>query len=247
MLVAAVTVAAAQPEPPGAARDSKWWSQVEPIDGSLRNGRWKYARRNTRRLTATVLEESWRDPELDAVLAELALYRAIAEVNLNRQEDATWYWQMAMNLDRSIAERDLAPYGKAAASLSEIPLRKPGKIPSSFLHSGPDTAGPVRPPGFPEVAPPILINNAGGATRRSADFEVEVIVDQEGNLHQPVVISRYANPVVSFACLEWLHGVPALEPARLGGRPVATTYSVMIEFKISSHSGALVLNEGDAE
>lgn len=87
----------------------------------------------------------------------------------------------------------------------------------------------------------------GGATRRSADFEVEVIVDQQGNLHQPVVISRYANPVVIFACLEWLHGVPALEPARLGGRRVATTYSVMIEFKISSYSGALVLNEGDAE
>ena len=237
----------AEPESAEPVRDSKWWSQVDLIDASLHNGRWKYARKRAIRLTETVLEESWRDRELDEVLAELALYRAVADANLNRREEAIWYWQMALNLDRGVAERDLSAYGAAAASLSEIPLRKKGTIPSHFLEKASGSTGPVLPPRFPDVAPPILINNAGGSQRQVADFQVEVVVDERGSLHQPLALTRQANPVVIYACLEWLHGVPALEPARLGGVAVATTFTVVIEFKISAYSGALVLNEEDPD
>jgi len=213
------------------------------IDGSLSNGRWKYARRTSIRLAKTILKESWKDRELDAVLAELALYRAIADANLEQREDAAWYWFTALNLNRQVADRDLTPYGVAATSLSEVPLRNPGKIPSVFLQGASHSDGPATPPGFPNVTVPTLLNNSAATRQRSADFEVEVIVDEAGELHQPVVISRHLNPVVIFACLEWLHGVPALEPARLNGLPVAATFRVMIEFLISPYPGGLVITE----
>ncbi len=245
--MAVASVGRAESDPRSSSRSSRWWPQVDLIGASLDNGRWKYARKRAIRLTETILEESWRDRELDEVLAELALYRAVADANLNRREDAVWYWQMALNLDRRVADRDLSAYGVAATSLSEVPLRKKGTIPSRFLDEGLGTTAPVTPPGFPDVSPPILINNAGGSQRRADDFGVEVIADARGGLHDPVVLSRRANPVVIYACLEWLRSVPSLEPALQDGQPVATTYTVMIEFKVSAYSGALVLNEEDPE
>lgn len=240
---AAASVGRAQTDLGSPSRTSRWWPQVDLIGASLENGRWKYARKRAIRLTETILEESWRDRELDEVLAELALYRAVANANLDRREDAVWYWQMALNLNRRVAERDLSAYGVAATSLSEIPLRKMGSIPSRFLEGEPGPSALVSPPEFPKVAPPILINNAGGSQQRSADFEVEVVVDDRGGIHHPVVLSRHANPVVIYACLDWLREVPALTPARLGGQAVPTTLALLIELKISDYSGAAVLNE----
>ena len=243
VLVVAAGAAASQTGHGNPPRYSKWWTQVEPIEGSLQNGRWKYARRNAMRLTKTLLNESWNDRELDTILAELALYRAVADANLDRREDAIWYWFTALNLNRRIADRDLTPYGVAAASLSELPLRKRGDIPANFLKGSSRSDGPVTPPGFLNVTVPTLLNNTGATRQRSADFEVEVIADEAGDLHQPVVISRHVNRVVIYACLEWLHGVPALEPARLDGQAVVATYTVMIEFLINPYGGALVITE----
>ncbi len=135
----------------------------------------------------------------------------------------------------------------AAASLSEVPRRKKGEIPASFPGGGASPDGPVTPPGFPDVTVPTLLNNTAAARQRAADFEVEIIVDEKGRIHQPVVVSRHLNPVVVFACLDWMHGVPKLEPAQFEGRPVAATYTVMIEFQINpysgAYSGALVITE----
>ena len=243
VLVVTVSASVAKPEHGIRPRNSKWWSQVEPIEGSLDNGRWKYARRNTIKLTETILKESWQDRELDALLGELALYRAIAEANLGQWETANWYWHTALNLNRRIAARDLTSYGVAASSLSEAPKRKKGDIPVSFLGGAATPDGPVTPPGFPDVTVPTLLNNTAAARHRSADFEVEIIVGEKGRIHQPVVVSRHLNPVVIFACLDWMHGVPKLEPAQFEGRPVAATYTVMIEFQINPYSGALVITE----
>jgi hypothetical protein len=243
LVVATAGLATAQSGSGAPARTSKWWSQVEPIEGSLDNGRWNYARRTAIKLTKTILEESWNDRELDDVLGELALYRAIADANLDRREDAIWYWSTALNLNRRIADRDLTAYGVAAASLSEIPLRKRGEIPSVFSGGAARPDGPVTPPGFPDVTVPTLLNNSGATRQRSADFEVEVIVDAAGDLHQPLVVSRHLNPVAIYSCLAWLHEVPALEPASVERQPVTAVYTVMIEFQINPFPGALVITE----
>ena len=124
-----------------------------------------------------------------------------------------------------------------------MPLRKRGEVPAVFMKEASRPDGPVTPPGFPAVTVPTLLNNTGSTRQRSADFEVEVVVDEVGGLHQPVVIDRYLNPVVIYACLDWLHGVPALEPARIDGQTVVATYTVIIEFQINPFPGALVITE----
>ena len=188
---------------------------------SLRNGRWKYARKSAKKLADRILKEAWSDRELKAVLAELALYQAIAEANLDDRDDAIWHWHTALNLEPKIARRDFSGYGKAGRLFIEFPLRKRGEIPPGFQDPA---ASPSRPPTTPIPPPmtiPTLLNNNGSIRQPSGNFEVEIVVDSGGELHQPVVISGHLHPIVIY-CLSRVaarHG--RLSP---GARSTAVRY-----------------------
>ena len=222
-------------------RTSDWWPQVELIDGSLRNGKWKYARKNAKNLGKTIITEAWNDRELSAILAELALYQAIAEANLDRRGDAIWHWYTALNLDGGIASRDFTPYGNAGRLFIEFPLRKRGEMPPGFKDTADEFTGSTAIPQAPEANMPNLLNNTGANRQGSGNFEVELVVDNRGDLHQPVVISRHLHPIVIYASLEWLHNMPAFEPARIGERAVSTLYPLIVEFHVSSYRGHLTI------
>ena len=222
-------------------RTSDWWPQVELIDGSLHNGKWKYARKKAKNLGTTILKESWNDRELTAILAELALYQAVAEANLDRRNDAIWHWHTALNLDSGIANRDFSEYGDAGRLFIEFPLRKRDEMPPGFQNPAPDNPGLVTMPRPPNAEMPTLLNNAGANKQGSGDFEVDLVVDDRGDLHQPVVISRHLHPIVIYATLEWLHAMPAFEPALFQDRPVSAVSPLIVGFQISPYRGHLTI------
>jgi hypothetical protein len=216
-------------------RLSEWWPQVDLVDGSLRNGKWKYARKKAENLGTTILRESWNDRELTAILAELALYQAVAEANLDRREDAIWHWHTALNLDPKLQDRDFSEYGNSGRLFVEFPLRNRGEMPPGFQNAAPDSPGLVTMPRAPNAKMPPVLNNTGANRQGSGDFEVDLVVDHRGDLHQPVVISRHLHPIVIYATLEWLHGMPAFEPARIKDRPVSAVSPLVVAFQVSPY------------
>jgi len=213
------------------AGESKWWPEVRKIDEQLRQHRWKFALRKQVKLEEKVLDESWYGPDLHRVLAELALFRAIADANLRRDREAIWYWHIASNLDARIRDRDLAPYGRAGKLLYEFPLRALGEVPVGFENREPWPGHPVKPPLLPDVPMPTLLFNAAAVRDRAGDFRVEVIVDKQGRLHHPVVVSTYLHPVLNYAALRWLCDLPLAEPQRIAGEPTDTLFQVTIRFR----------------
>ncbi len=222
-------------------RLSEWWPQVELVDGSLRNERWKYARKNAEKLADAILHESWNDPELQPVLAELALYQAIAEANLNQREDAIWHWHTSLNLEPRIAKRDFSEYGNAARLFVEFPLRNRGEMPPGFKDPATQPSRPPTTPIPPDTPTPTLLNNNGAIRQSSGNFEVEIVVDSYGDLHQPVVISGHLHPIVIYACLEWLHGMPAFVPGKIGRQPVSALFPLVVAFQISPYGDHLTI------
>ena len=216
-------------------RPSQVQEEMEKVEAKLRRGKWKAALADTERVTETVLGRTWYGKELRQIVAELALFHALAEANLGRDEPAIWHWHIAQNLDFRIVKRDLAPYGEAGKLLYEHPLRARGEVPAPFAvpdhyPGGPPYEGP-RPPKMPSQ--PEVLNNTGAVQEGSGDFKVEVLIDEKGEMHQPVVISSHLHPIVIYASLEWLRRLPAFTPARFEGEPADALETFTVRFKVS--------------
>jgi hypothetical protein len=233
-LVLLAALLAPGPLRPQAPEPSRWWSEVDRVDRFLRQGRWKTAARASERLRAEVMRVSWREPDLGQVLSELAFLAAVADANLGEEDAALWEWYVAQAYERaagparggaSLAERDLAPYGKAEGLLPGHPLRKRGEVPAGvdppehalFTELEPQAAPPYEPTG---------LRNVNVERERLTPVTFEVYVDPEGRLHQPVIASPWVPPVV----LQWgfdnLRRMGRFTPARVRGEPVGALQDV---------------------
>lgn len=211
---------------------SQWWDEVAKVEELARGHKWKPARKKVAALAREVSTKSWYDPELGRILAELALLQAVVEANLGRDWKAIWLWHAAVNLDFKLRKRDLGPYGKAAKLLYEHPLRARGEVPAGFesREASPlQRSERVEPPVLKTV--PSVVNNAASLREGSGDFHVEVIVDTEGRLHHPVVVSTYLHPVVTYGALVWMLDLPPFEPRRVEGEPTDSVYDLVVELE----------------
>ncbi len=209
--------------------------EMEKVDAKLRAGKWKPGLKEARVLTKVVVQRTWYGRELGPMLAELALYQALAEANLGRRDEAIWHWHMAQNLDFRVRRRDLSPYGEAGKLLLEFPLRDLGEVPVPYVVPSTYPGGPRLVPAFKPEMPesPTILNNTGAALEGTGDLDVEVIFDETGQLRQPVVISSHLHPIVIYATLEWLRGIPPFNPSLYKGEPADDLGKIKIQFKVS--------------
>ena len=229
------------PSLPAAAQSSRdhvapsaWRPRLDKVEEAVAQGRWKAAVKQGARLEKDVLSRSWHGSELRQVLTELAFLQALAHANLDHDRQAIWYWHMAINSDFRVATRDLGPYGRAARLLLEHPLRKKGEVPAGFdpLPTSPTVkVVPAQLP--PRHANAIILNNTGAALEHHGDFYAELIIDEQGVPHQPVVISSHLHPVILYASLKFLLDAPPLVPASIDGQPGDLLMTLRLQFEIS--------------
>lgn len=218
---------------------SAWRPRLEKIEQAVDQGRWKAAAKQGKRLEEEALSRSWHGPELRPVLTELAFLQALAHANLTdpraaSERLAVWYWHTAINLDFRVAQRDLTPYGRAARLLLEHPLRREGTIPAGFDPAPSASTVKVVPAQLPQRhAKPIILNNTGAALEHHGDFHVELIIDEQGRPHQPVVISSHLHPVIIYASLKFLLTSPPFVPALYDGRPGDIRMALRLQFEVS--------------
>jgi len=217
----------------GTRKDSSWWPKVEKIEQQIRQGAWQKAQKSARKLVRQVLSKAWHDRELGAVLAELALYQAIAELHLDRREDAVWHWYLAQNLHPPIRGRDWTPYGqKAGEVLGELSLRREGEKPPGIEVRDLPLDSSFQPAKKLGLDKPNMLSNTGAMNEGSLPFIAEVVIDEDGHVRHPVVISTYLKPNVIYAVLEFFRGERAFEPARIDGEPVAILMPLEVSFEV---------------
>lgn len=226
--VGAPSPAAAGPPTP---HGQNWQADIAEIGLILDNEKWKLAGRKAEKLADDILGTSWYNRELDVLLAELALYQAVAEAHLDRRDEALWLWHTASNLSPKIRRRDLERYGDKAADLfREFPLRELGELPPGFITRDPGVTRRVSRPELTNDDPPIILNNTAAVRERPGEFHAEVVLDAEGQMHHPVVRSTYLNPIVIYAVLRWLRKLPPATPAKLEGEPFDILFDVNVRF-----------------
>lgn len=218
----------------GRSLADKWLSGLKEVDQNLRAQKWDEARKQAREVAGEIVGDAGRDKDAGYTLAVSAVFRAIAEASLGRQDDADWYWDLALNLVPGIGKTNLSPYGAAAAGLKDRTLRgsrppvEPGdlwtedgrKIPRDKVEI-PRIVKQVRPE-YPEA-----LSQAGVPGR----VIVETVLGADGRPRYPRVLEMQGGgPAMKYAALDAL-GQWRFEPAKVEGKPVAIYYVLTINFK----------------
>ncbi len=207
-------------------------AELAKIDALAVEQKWKPALKRARKLAKTVVEHSWYDKDLEKLLAEISFQQAVALANLGERDTAIWYWHIAQNLDFRIARKDLAPYGAAAKLLREFPLRSVDEVPAGFKtypHTGRTHS---TPPGMPEIPAPKILTNTGSTIDKPGDFKAELVLDEKGVMHHPVVLSPHLHPIVIYFVLERMLDFPLFQPATYDGEPVDCLFELVVRFTV---------------
>ncbi len=208
-------------------------AELAEIDKALLAGKWKSSLKQTQKLAEAIVKNSWTTKDLEEVLAEAAFQQAVAFANLNERYKAIWYWHIAQNLDfYTVRKKDFEAYGAGGKLLREFPLREEGEVPTGFVtrpHTGAGTKGPE----LPKIKETKILTNTGAQRqRRLGDFNVELVLDEQGKIHHPVVLSTQQHPIVLYWVLEGLLDLPKFGPALYLGEPVDCLFDLTMPFKI---------------
>ena len=77
--------------------------------------------------------------------AVAVLHKALALAGLGRNDDAVWYWHVALNIYPAIAESDMSMFGAPAEFLKQHPLAPPAASPVGGNIHPPKTIKRVEP------------------------------------------------------------------------------------------------------
>ena len=235
--------APAESERPG-LDESIWRAAVDEIDADLRAGKWKPSRRKANQLAQQVVRESWYGVGLREVLSELAFQQAAAAANMGRRDEAVWFWEIAQNIDPRIRDKDLNPYGEASKLLREFPLRRKGEIPARFRVVRPSFSRIFKYPRASDGWAPTIPLNAAARIERVGDLKVELIVDEEGKPHHPVLLTTHQHPVIIYGALDAFRTMPNFLPATDNGEAVDCIFEYTASFKLSRWDKGGKLLEG---
>lgn len=227
--VALAAALALLPTPAGGARKADWDDQLTAIEARLEEGRWKPVRKAAARLATDVATNAWSRADIDRLLAEACLYRAVAEINLGLDREAIWHWETALHLQPRLAERDLSAWS-GATSLTEYRLRRAGRMPPGLTAPRDVDLLRLEAPELEVAGSAMIQNRAAPVGELVPDVRVEVVVARDGALRRPRVITDYAHPVVVYGILEWLLELPPGRAARLDGRAVDSLQTLIFSF-----------------
>lgn len=190
------------------------------IRAHLDAGEWQEAAKRVRKAEKKILHRDEVRISDRRDLAELALYRAVAAANLDRDDEARWFWHLAHGLDLATARRDVSAWGRAAGVFGGIRVRDVGRLPEDAEDEA-FTRFYAR--GYEPPEPPVLrVPGSLSQSHRVWDSEpvrVELYLDADGRPRSPRLIGRPAHPMLVYELFreyfdeEW-------EPARFEGEPV---------------------------
>jgi TonB family protein len=220
----------------GASMADRWVGGLKEVDQKLRAQQWDEAAKLSRRVSREMVGGAGRERDVAYSLAVVSVFRAIAEAGLGHQDEADWYWDIALNLVPGIGTTDLSPYGAPAAELKKRKLRAAHQAPEVqgdlWTADGQEVPGAKveRPKVIRQVRPEYP--DALIQERVPGQVVVEGVIGTDGRLSRPLVLNvQGGGPGMKYAALESL-GQWRFEPARLEGKPVPVYYVLTINFKI---------------
>jgi TonB family protein len=204
-----------------------WQKKTRESVGLLKRGEYKASLKLSERVIRDMADRLGPGDSEKQSFGIALTHKALALAGLGQEDEALWYWHIALNLYPGLAKADLAPYGKPGEFLrSHADLRKPAEIPRLPYPVTPNITVPVVKK---RVDPKYPIGAQAFAV--SGITIVEVLVSRDGKLSSPVVLKELPAPTITYAALEALRRW-TFEPATIDGQPTDIIFNVTFNYKL---------------
>jgi TonB family protein len=150
------------------------------------------------------------------------VHKALALSGLGKQDDALWYWHLAVSLYPAMLGSDMADYGKAGEFLKQNP---PGEL-RVMVPRG----AKITPPSITKQTEPKFPSQTLNA-QVEGPIVIDVVIGKDGKPRSPKVIDTLGAPMLAYATAEAVRQWE-FSPALAGDQPVESRYRVTIRYKV---------------
>lgn len=160
--------------------------------------------------------------EAQAAFGLALVHKALAHAGLGERDKAIWYWQTVVSLYPQLANDDLSMFGAAGQLLKSNTTRPAGD--SSVA----DLKGEKTPPKVRKRVEPVYPAGAR-SLGVSGPLSVEVVINPDGTLHSPRIVTPLSAPTLSYVVLDAIRQW-RFEPGKIGGKAVPVVFTLTVNF-----------------
>lgn len=158
-------------------------------------------------------------------------HKALALAGLGRNDDALWYWHVALTIYPAIAEADMSMFGAPAEFLKQHPFTPPPALFEITSKLPPQSvpANVQAPKAIKRVEP--LYPEGARAFRVSGIAIFACVIDVTGSVTDIAMKKGLPAPTLSYTAMEALHQWK-FEPGKLDGKPVPVLFNLTINYTL---------------
>jgi TonB family protein len=200
---------------------------------ALKKGDYEKALKIDERLIRLMLDELGPGDAESKWFSVTVAHRALALAGLHRDDEAIWYWHVALNLYPAIEQGDMSMFGAPAEFLKAHPLGPPPPSPMRDASQRPASAlsSDVRAPKYRRRTEP-LYPRGMRAFHETGSVILECVIGANGDVRDVRLLKGLRGATLSYAAMEALHQWK-FEPGTLDGKPVDVIFNLTINFRLS--------------
>ena len=158
----------------------------------------------------------------------LVAHKALALAGLGREDDALWYWHVALSIYPAIAESDMSMFGAPAEFLKTHPFQPPPTFTFTPTVPPPPLPSNVQPPKIVKRVEPLYPEGAR-AFRVSGIAIFACVIDRNGSVRDVVMKKSLPAPTLSYMAMEALRQWK-FEPGTVDGKPVDVLFNLTVNY-----------------
>jgi TonB family protein len=211
-----------------------WSTKLDEIKSQLVRGKSQAAYKGSRKILREMTDLIIGGPGVGKLLGTATYYRAVAAVQLGREDEGVWYWHVAHEMLPSLADQDLSLFGDAGVFLS---CRRPAAEEAGGQEEGEKVTleedagieGVVSPP-RKKRAPLPSFPAAKRLSGPPVEVVVQVVIDSNGRPREPRILEARGELTLVWAVLDKIRKWE-FHPATRNGEPVAVYYRLTVNFE----------------
>ena len=207
-----------------------WRGLLDSTADDLQAQRYARARHTSIKLINSMMDNLNTGQAAAYTMGLTVAYRAVAEAGLGNYDEADWYRHVALAMSPRLAQLDVSQFGAAGAWFT---AREADPLPPSMASSSSDDA-PVTvsnrqdPVCTYKKMPKYPLGAVLGKV--SAPVIVHVLIDGDGTVRHPAVVTQSLAPTLVYAATEAVKQWQ-FQPAMMDGKASATEFDLTVNFQ----------------